>query len=197
MPLVVLSAVEAARNPTVKYNAADGSRRSYGAKVEALAVRPTTPAAITSVTEVNGAGTLGAIAASYRYTVIGSNGIESLPSAAAATAAMTGIDNAVDIVMPAVTGAKFYRVYTTVARTAGTELLLDTVAATGSPVTYRDTGALTPAGALPSGALPTGSVILRIPSKPGSSQATSPMTLVAVEAATTVGQAGRYEYRRV
>lgn len=196
MPLTVLTANEALRNPTVIYNHPDGSGRTYGATVERFAVRPATPANITSVTEVNAAGTLGAIVASYRYTVV-TNGIESLPSAAAATAIMTGTDNAVDIVMPAVANAQFYRVYTTVARTAGPELLLATVAATGSPVTYRDDGSITPSGAQPSGALPTGAATLRIHTVPGSDATSSPRVRAVVEAATSIGQAGRYEYHRV
>lgn len=197
MPLNNLTAVEAARNPTVIYNAPDGSGRTYGATVVKFAARPATPPQATSAVEVDGQGTLGAITASYRYTVV-VDGVESLPATARATSApMVGTDNAVDLTMPAVATAQFYRIYTSVARTAGTELLLATVPATGSPVVYRDTGALTPAGALPAGALPTGAATLRIHTVPGSDSTVSPRQLAVVEPATTVGQAGRYEYHRI
>jgi len=60
MPLVTLTAAEALRKPTVIYNAADGSGRKYGATVERLSVRPSTPGAFANITTSTGGGTLGA-----------------------------------------------------------------------------------------------------------------------------------------
>lgn len=199
MPLVNLTAVEAARNPTVVYNAPDGSGRTYGATVVKFAARPSTPPNFTSITTQTTGGTLtNSLATVYRYTVV-IDGVESLPGGANGTVTTDAVatTNQVTLTMPVVAGAQFYRVYTTAARTTGARLLLTTLPATGSPVVFVDTGAITPSGAEPSGALPTGAVTLRIHTVPGSDTTTSPRQLAVVEPATTVGQAGRYEYRRI
>lgn len=198
MPLTALTALTARNKPIVKYNHPDGSKRSYGATVERLAVRPTTPSNFTTVTTQTSGGSLGAaVVTEYKYTIV-KNGVESLPNATVGTVTTgAGTNNQVTLTMPANTGADYYRVYTTVARTAGTRLLLATVPNTGGAVVYVDTGTVTPSGAEPSGALPTGAVTIRIPAFPGSSASVAPRTLPVVEAATAPGQAGRYEYYQV
>lgn len=195
MPLTALTARVAALKPIVKYNHPDGSKRSFGATVERLAVRPSTPANFTSVTTNTTGGVLGAtVVTEYKYTAV-RNGVESLPNATVGTVTTgAGTTNTVTLTIPANTEAQFFRIYTTAARTAGTRLLLATVPNAGGATVYTDTGTITPSGAEPSGALPAGSVTLRIPSYPGLDGTVAPRTLPTVQPATTPGQAGRYEY---
>lgn len=190
MPLVTLTAAEARRKPTVKYNSSDG-KRTYGAHVEALAVRPTAPSAPGLTTTTVGGVMAATTGMTYVVTAI-ANYVESLPSAAATVTTGAGSTNSVDLTINTVTGARHYNVY---GRTAGTELFIMTVDV-GSTTVHRDTGAVTPSGAQPSGAITAGTVVLRIPNLPaGSGQFPRRHTILA-EAATSLGQAGRYEYFR-
>lgn len=95
---------------------------------------------VISATNSTTGGTLAAGVKSYRVTSVNAIG-QSLPSVAATTTT-TGATSTATITWAAVPGATSYKVY---GRSAGTELLMATVTA----VTWTDTGAVTPAGALP------------------------------------------------
>lgn len=89
-----------------------------------------------------GAGTLGTGTYYYRVSATNATG-ETIPSTEVSLA-ITGPDD-IKIDWTEVTGATGYKVY---GRTTGAEKLIATVAG-GSTVTYTDSGALTPSGAMP------------------------------------------------
>lgn len=78
----------------------------------------------------------------YRISAFNANG-ETLAGPEGTAATTTGATGSIAIAWSAVTGATGYNIY---GRNTGTELLLATV---GAVLTYTDTGAATPAGALP------------------------------------------------
>jgi hypothetical protein len=191
MPLFALTAAEALRRPTVIYNAADGSGRTYGANVENVpTTRPAAPAVPVLVASTTGGTLLGTTSYSYVVSSV-LNGVESLPSTAATVTSGAGSTNKVTLTLATVSGITLYNVY---GRTSSTEAYIMTVDTGGSTVAS-DTGAITPAGAKPSGALAAGSAVLRIPSLAGGTTLPRNKTILAVNA-TTPGEAGKYEYRR-
>lgn len=193
MPLFPLTAAEALRKPTVHYNAADGSGRTFGAYVESVAsTRPAAPAAPTVATTTTG-GTLGSgIGVQYSVTSV-DDGIESLPSALSTlTTTGGGSTNAVQLTLATVAGAEFYNIY---GRATGSQLYMMTVE-TATTTIKVDTGAITPAGAVPSGAITAGTAVLRIPWLATGTRLYNNRTIVAAPA-TTIGEVGKYEYRRV
>lgn len=106
----------------------------------------TTPTGVTATPQTTG-GTLAAGTYSYRVSAINANG-ETLASAAV-TATTTGTTGRVTVAWSAVAPGEAlapsgYRIY---GRVGGSELLLATVAS--NVITWDDTGAITPAGALP------------------------------------------------
>jgi hypothetical protein len=192
MPLVALTAAEVLRKPTVKYNAADGTKRSYGAKAIAMAVRPSTPSAPTGVAAPTGGSIPITTSTSYRITTYTPSGLtESLPSTAVLVATTTN-NSTVTLTIPPLAGS-YASIY---GRTSGTELYLGTVSL-DTTATFVDTGATTPAGAMPSGAIPSGTVVLRYPNYPWIGAPRPRSRTVLAEPATTIGEAGKYEYRRV
>lgn len=193
MPLFALTATEALRKPTVHYNAADGSGRTYGAYVENFAsTRPAAPAAPTVAASATG-GTIGTgVGVQYSVTSV-DNGIESLPSALSTlTTTGGGSTNSVNITVPSVAGAEFYNIY---GRASGSQLYVMTVELSSTTV-FTDSGAITPVGAVPSGALAAGTVVLRIPNVGSGTRPYQRSSVVAGPAAT-IGEIGKYEYRRV
>lgn len=192
MPLFTPGAAEAARNPVVVYNAADGSGRTFGATIESMpTTRPAAPAAPTVAASATG-GTIGSgVGVQYSVTAV-DNGIESLPSALSTlTTTGGGSTNSINITVPTVAGAEFYNIY---GRASGSQLFILTVELSSTSV-FTDSGAITPAGAVPSGALTAGTAVLRIPSVRGGTRIYQ-KNVVAVPA-TAIGEAGKYEYRRV
>lgn len=131
----------ASRGETVTYRNADGETRNVivtGVQVAA----PGQPASSTSTT----GGSLVAATYSYRVSAV-VDGIESAPSVAKTQVVPAGTStNTVTIDFTAVANARAtaHKVY---GRTGGSELLIATV--NMPTVTYVDTGAVTPSGALP------------------------------------------------
>jgi len=115
---------------------------AYGGGIVTATAGLTTPAAPTAATATTG-GTL--VAGTYAYRVTALNAVgESLPSPEVTQVVPnTTTTNTVTVTWTAVTGATGYKVY---GRAVGAELLLATV---GNVLTYTDTGAATPAGAMP------------------------------------------------
>lgn len=127
------------RGDTVSYRAPNG--KSYNVTV--IADQPATPTLNVPTTQLTG-GTLGtAVTCSYRLAVVISNA-ESQGSTAQQVITGAGTTNQVTLTWSAVTGATAYRIY---GRTAGAQLFMTEVAA--GTLTFIDTGAITPAGALP------------------------------------------------
>jgi hypothetical protein len=100
------------------------------------------PVAISSVTTAPTGGSLAAASYSYRISALSAAGetLASLPG----TVTSTGATSVNTVSWTAVPGATGYKVY---GRTTGAELLMATL---GLVLTYADTGAVTPTGALPS-----------------------------------------------
>jgi len=195
VPLFSLTAAEAARKPTVVYNAADGSGRTYGAYVDSFATtRPAAPAAPAITTTTAGGSILGTTALSYVVTSV-LNALESLPSAAATITTGAGSTNRVTLTLATVAGVNLYNVY---GRTSGTEAFIMTVDTGVSTTVASDTGAITASGAKPSGAISTATVVLRIPNMPSIGAARGwPGRAIVAGPATSVGETGKYEYRRI
>lgn len=126
------------RGDTVSYRAASG--KTYNVTV--TGEQPATPAAPTVTNQAAG-GTLGIGTFSYRVSAVIKNA-ESQASTAGTTTTAAGSTNQCTVSWGAVTGAQAYRVY---GRTGGSELFIAEVA--GGTLSYIDTGAVTPAGALP------------------------------------------------
>lgn len=127
------------RGDTVSYRAPSG--KTYNVTI--LGEQPGTPTLNVPTTQTTG-GTLGAaVATSYRMAVV-INGAESQASAAQGVTTGAGATNQVTLTWSAVPGAQAYRIY---GRTAGTQLFMAEVP--GGTLTFVDTGAITPAGALP------------------------------------------------
>lgn len=183
MPLRQLTAAEATDGRTVRYIAASGE--SFNATVDSMSVRASAPATPGIATAGTG-GTLGAtLSTSYRMTAV-INGVESQASTAATIVTGAGTTNTVTLTWSAVTGASSYRIY---GRTSGTELLMGTVQA--PTLTFIDTGAVTPSGALPA-ALAAGAATLRVSTTPGS---LGSRLLGGILAATTMDQTNVYQHR--
>lgn len=192
MPLFTPGAAEVIRKPAVTYNAADGSGRTYGGTIEAMpTTRPAAPSAPTVVANASG-GTLGTgLGVQYSITAV-DDGIESLPSALSTlTTTGGGSTNSISITIPQTAGIEMYNIY---GRTTGSQLYIMTVDSTTTTI-KTDTGAITPSGAVPSGALAAGTAVIRVPMMRGGTRAYQ-KDIVAVPA-TTIGEAGKYEYRRV
>lgn len=194
MPLYAVTAEEAVRKPTVIYNHPDGSGRTYGARVEAYAARPSTPSAATAVAAPTG-GTLPVTTSfSYRWTTYTKGGgVESLP-ATGVLVATTAATSRVTVTIPPLVGsvANIYRSVTV----GGPEVFLTSVSRDDT-VNYVDTGAITPSGALPTGSLTAGTLVIRVPWFPNAGEHSPRGRTVVAEAATAIGQAGKYEYNRV
>ena len=192
MPLFALTANEALRKPIVNYNAADGSGRVYGAHVEGFpTTRPAAPSAATITTSTLG-GSIGAgVGVQYSVTAV-DDGIESLPSTLSTlTTTGGGSTNSVSLTIATVAGAEFYNVY---GRASGSQLYIMTVD-TSTTTVKTDTGAITPSGVVPAGALTAGTAVLRVPSIVGGTRPYQKNVVAAP--ATAIGEAGKYEYRRV
>lgn len=114
----------------------------------------TTPSAATGTPSTNG-GVLPAATYSYKITALNAVG-ETLPSTASTGVTTTGTTGSVAIAWSAVTGATGYNIY---GRTGASFLLLGTVG-TGV-LTFTDTGATVPAGAVP-GSSTAGSVYTQV-----------------------------------
>lgn len=139
-----------------------------------------TPAAPT----VTPQGTAGGTAYSYRIVARNSSGV-TLPGTAGTTATGNATLSAANfnrVTWSAVTNAESYDVY---GRTAAGELLIANV----SGLTYDDTGAITPAGALPGGNTTGAGYNVRVPSLKTSKAAIvnpgNPIT--TINATTTIG----------
>ena len=106
------------------------------------------PPPITSVTIVAGGSIAVGVTPAYRVTVLDSNLNESLPGLEVVGAATTTGNQTANVTFLRIPGAYAYRVY---GRTAGGELYIAMVSdpGSGTSVTYADTGAITPAGAMP------------------------------------------------
>lgn len=129
----------AQKGDTVQYRNSDGE--TLNATV--AAVQGTAPATPTTSTSATG-GTLIDGTYSYRVTAV-VDGIESPASPAKTQVVPVGTTtNTVTVNFTAVARATAHKIY---GRTSGTELLLATI--TMPTVTYTDTGAATPLGALP------------------------------------------------
>lgn len=106
------------------------------------AERDTIATPVISSTSTNAAGgTLAA--ATYYYRVSAINAFGETLASTEASRTTAGATSSVTINWSAITGATGYKVY---GRSTGAELLIATV---GEVLTYEDTGAVTPAGALP------------------------------------------------
>lgn len=117
-----------------------GASGIMGLAVENLAA-PVVSAPSTATT----GGTLAAGTWRYYVTALNANGETNVSNEVSQVT--TGSTSTVTLTWGAVTGATGYKVYrTAVGGATGTELLLTTL---GVVLTYTDTGALTPAGALP------------------------------------------------
>ena len=99
------------------------------------------PLSVTNLTGAEAAGTLAASTYYHRVSALNWRG-ETLACTEVGTA--IAINKGVKLDWTAVTGASSYKIY---GRTTGAELLIATV--TAPTVTYTDSGAITPAGALP------------------------------------------------
>lgn len=95
-----------------------------------------------TATEHTTGGVLAAGTYGYRVSAADDSGV-TVPSTEA-TATTTGTTSSVTVAWAAIDGAQSYKIY---GRTSGSELLLATVS--GSTLSWVDTGALTPAGAMP------------------------------------------------
>lgn len=128
------------RNDVVSYRNSKGKYRSG-----IVIADQTAPAAPTMSTNTSG-GTLAAATYSYRVTMTYAGGLESAPSVAG-TQVTTGATSTVTVDMTGKmrTNATGFKVY---GRTGGTEQLMGTV--TLPTLTFTDTGAATPSGALTS-----------------------------------------------
>lgn len=127
------------RGDTVQYRNTDGE--SINVEVSGVQVAaPGTPASSTATT----GGTLAAATYSYKVSAV-VDGVESAASAAK-TQATTGATSTVTVDFTAVANARAtsHKVY---GRVGGSEALIATV--TMPTVTYVDTGAVTPSGAVP------------------------------------------------
>lgn len=106
------------------------------------------PSAPTFIQDTTG-GTLGAGTYSYRISAVTGTG-ETLAGTAATTVVASGTTNCINVGWTMVDGAQKYKIY---GRTGGSELLLATVQPSGAEAFgvsfWKDTGAVTPAGALP------------------------------------------------
>jgi len=111
-----------------------------------IALEQLAPPVQTAPSTATSGGTLAAGTWRYMITAINANG-ETLPSNEMSQVT-TGASSTVTVNWNAVVGATGYKVYRVLAvgGGTGTELLLTTL---GNVLTYIDTGALTPAGALP------------------------------------------------
>lgn len=108
-----------------------------GGKVDQPALP--TPTGVVATPSTTG-GTLAAGVKSYRVAAL--RGSTTTVASTAATATTTGATSSVVVTWPAVYGADSYNVY---GRASGTELLM----ASTTALTFTDTAAVTPAGALP------------------------------------------------
>lgn len=129
-----LCAIRAYLSPQHNVKVKRGTTATVGASV-------LPPPALPTLVVNPGAGTLAAANYTYRVTATNSNG-ETTPSAEPTVVAVA-LNGAVTINWVAVPGASGYKVY---GRTASAELLIATL---GNVVTYQDTGAVAPAGAMP------------------------------------------------
>lgn len=162
----------AKKGDTVSYRGTDGKTMNVTVTGEQKAP-PATPTSTTATT----GGTLAAATYSYRVSAV-VDGVETGPSVAK-TQVTTGATSTVTVDWVAVPGATSHKVY---GRTGGTELLMATV--TAPTVTFIDTGAVTPSGALPAA---NGAIKLR--------SIFSKQTLVQIARATTNKQTNVYFLR--
>jgi hypothetical protein len=139
MPLRNVSTHDVTQKRTVIYKNPRGGTRSV-----VITARYTQGSPVTGLGAVPSAsgGTLATATYGYRVSAV-VHGLES-QAAAEQTAAVTGPTGSVAVSWTAVANAQRYKVY---GRTQGAELFMATV--TAPTVTFTDTGAVTPAGALP------------------------------------------------
>jgi hypothetical protein len=126
----------------------DAKGRSKMGIVRAVSPRPASPVLSAPAGAITG-GTLNAGTYWYRVSAV-VGGIEGLACAEQSGTVASGTTGSVVLTWAAVTNATSYKVY---GRTQGGELLLNTV--TAPTVTYTDTNADTPSGALPTPAKAT------------------------------------------
>lgn len=160
---------------TVTYRDTKGRTRN----VLVSGVQAAAPTLNVPTTQTTGGTILTGVTCSYRLTVV-KGGAESVPSTAQQVVTGAGSTNQVTITWPAVTGAGSYRVY---GRTAGTQLFMQELPA--GTLTWIDTGAVTPAGALPA----TGEIGLNFVHLKGS------LRLQSVPKATAMRQTDVYYLR--
>jgi hypothetical protein len=132
--------------------------RTFNATV--LGTQATAPTLNVPTSQTTGGTIATGVTCSYRLTTV-KNGAESLASTAQSVVTGAGSTNQCTITWPAVTGASSYRVY---GRTAGTQLFMQELPA--GTLTWIDTGAVTPTGALPT----TGEVGVHLPFMKGAAK---------------------------
>lgn len=132
-----------AANKLILVNGTDTPQVYDGTSVAAMTATLFGVPVISSVTTSGSGGTLTAATYSYRVVAVLGTGV-SLPSAAVTVVVAAGTTNSNTINWTAIPGVSAYKVY---GRTGGSELLIATTSA--GAVSYIDTGAITPSGALP------------------------------------------------